>query len=458
MKTLKRAAAGLLALLLPILFLLPVQAAQGARYALYTDIVAQIDGHPIRSYNVDGRTAVVAEDLRGYGFEVGWIAGKRIVTVRRAPGADGGPLTPDRWPAYTPAPLTHPVGSRAKRILSTDIVTYVAGSRVDSFNIDGETLIWFDDLAPYGAVTWDPARRVISLTLGDPLAIRLNALISAVEAWKETAGANSLYTLYEGKDGTLFTADWSGTPHGGSYQMVYVDRLGNAADIPELLHGVGLSSYAQPRNIRIEDSGDITFDAPLRETLDGATGAYRDLGDAYCTVHVQTGRVDYVPLAGEVSRWSGQYRSGEWMEDPDVLEATVGRIQGSGRVENLDAVRLPGGPGDILLCLDQDSVYLNIRDGFIQDSGNSGGFQRSCAALQDLGLPSVTREDFSPVNSPELRQAAARYFRVELNGQAVPGNLWWGRGNGHSDLNFDFDRPVALSEGDVLTVWMGMPG
>ena len=43
-------------------------------HTLYTDIVALIDDHPIRSYNVDNRMVVVAEDLRGYGFYAIWHA------------------------------------------------------------------------------------------------------------------------------------------------------------------------------------------------------------------------------------------------------------------------------------------------------------------------------------------------------------------------------------------------
>lgn len=44
---------------------LPSSAAGTGRavdWALYTDITAQINGHPLRSYNVNGSTAVVAED------------------------------------------------------------------------------------------------------------------------------------------------------------------------------------------------------------------------------------------------------------------------------------------------------------------------------------------------------------------------------------------------------------
>ena len=154
---------------------LPSSAAGTGRavdWALYTDITAQINGHPLRSYNVNGSTAVVAEDLRGYGFQVLWDAEDRTLSVERAADSTGCPALPASWPDYTPPALTQPVGTRAQPILSTDIDTYVAGQYVRSCNIGGETLIWFSDLAPYGAVAFDEDSRTAELTLGDPMQIQ----------------------------------------------------------------------------------------------------------------------------------------------------------------------------------------------------------------------------------------------------------------------------------------------
>ena len=52
-------------------------------HTYYTDITAQIDGHPLPSYNIGGETAVVAEDLREYGFSVVWDGEARTLTVER---------------------------------------------------------------------------------------------------------------------------------------------------------------------------------------------------------------------------------------------------------------------------------------------------------------------------------------------------------------------------------------
>lgn len=47
----------------------------------YTDIVTTLDGRRINSYNVNGRTAIVAEDLRDYGYEVIWNETDRTLNI-----------------------------------------------------------------------------------------------------------------------------------------------------------------------------------------------------------------------------------------------------------------------------------------------------------------------------------------------------------------------------------------
>ena len=43
-----------------------------AQEAQYTDIDTYINHYPINAYGIDGKLAVVAEDLRDYGFNVDW--------------------------------------------------------------------------------------------------------------------------------------------------------------------------------------------------------------------------------------------------------------------------------------------------------------------------------------------------------------------------------------------------
>ena len=59
------------------------------------------------------------------------------------------------------------VGQNAVPYLETDIRTYLDGKLVESFNIDGKTIIYFEDLKPYGEVTWVPGVRAIKMWIDD---------------------------------------------------------------------------------------------------------------------------------------------------------------------------------------------------------------------------------------------------------------------------------------------------
>ncbi len=47
----------------------------------HTDIVTTLDGREINSYNVNGRTAIVVEDLRDFGYDVIWDEEERTLNV-----------------------------------------------------------------------------------------------------------------------------------------------------------------------------------------------------------------------------------------------------------------------------------------------------------------------------------------------------------------------------------------
>lgn len=129
-------------------------------YVLYTDIVTYINGSPIASYNIDGYTAVVVEDLSAYGFNVTWNALKRTLSVTRG-------STDTITSNYRPTANTHTIGSRAMAVLYTDIVTYLNGTKVKSYNVNGRTIIYVDDLAEFysSSYVWSAGRRTLSMTL-----------------------------------------------------------------------------------------------------------------------------------------------------------------------------------------------------------------------------------------------------------------------------------------------------
>lgn len=127
-------------------------------YAQPTDIVATINGYQLESYNVDGYTYICVEDLRYYGFDVYYDNYSRTLSVTRNWGVssiDPQNTNPNFWS----------IGSNntRKKILYTDITTYVNGNYVPSCNINGQTIIQFDHLRAFGGVNYNDSKREISL-------------------------------------------------------------------------------------------------------------------------------------------------------------------------------------------------------------------------------------------------------------------------------------------------------
>ena len=127
---------------------------------LYTDIVAKINGHDIASYNIDGYTVVVAEDLRNYGFNVVWSEYDRSLYITKNESATY--VTSTYIAPFVPKTQ---VGEKADFVLYTDIKTYMDGNLVTSFNIGGRTVVYFNDLQRYGGVSYDDNARVLSVVL-----------------------------------------------------------------------------------------------------------------------------------------------------------------------------------------------------------------------------------------------------------------------------------------------------
>jgi hypothetical protein len=119
---------------------------------LHTDVTATINGQIIPSFNINGNTMIIVEDLRSYGFDVTWNGDTRTLRV--------GSFDPDR--PVTPKPV-ETVNLRPGTIrfsyIATDIKTLVNGVEIESFNIRGQTIIKFDYLSAYGNVRIPPQER-----------------------------------------------------------------------------------------------------------------------------------------------------------------------------------------------------------------------------------------------------------------------------------------------------------
>lgn len=158
-------------------------------YAKYSDIAAYINHYPITSYNIKDNTVVVAEDLQNYGFNAEWNGEKRSLSITR--NTDMKKITP----YGTVYKYSNQAGQNSYPYLETDITAYVNGERVESFNIDGKTCIYLNDLVPYGEVVWVPEVRALKMWIEDLPMQNYSALseapVPAVSAVSSSAGGSS---------------------------------------------------------------------------------------------------------------------------------------------------------------------------------------------------------------------------------------------------------------------------
>ena len=259
-------------------------------HTYYTDIAAQINGHPLRSYNIGGETAVVAEDLREYGFSVIWDGEARTLTVERDLE---GEVTGD----YQPQGQTQTVGAQAGDIYYTDIKTYVQGERVTSYAIGGETAIRFSELERTGTLTWEEEARTASLTLAeDPMEAALDELKADVEEWMAVTEGNSYWEVYPNEQGALFVGHYSGMTRGSTTKMIQVSHTGEQVELAGRLPG-DLASYFVPRDIQVDDAGRyVTFYAVIRGGIDNGTGSVNGDADYHFTFDVETGKLTWEPV------------------------------------------------------------------------------------------------------------------------------------------------------------------
>ena len=177
-----------------------VTLAAGEKFAVKSDIKAYIDYTPIKSYNIDGYTYVIAEDLRGYGFEVIWNNDNRTLNIFRnslqTPFYTKELRDSDSAPVYT-----------LYRIYETDIKTFLNGEEVNAFNIGGQTIIQIDEFTRCGNFTWDADKREVVVTTYEN---ELRNLYEQLENKSEITDSAALTGGYS----YIGQVNESGLPHG----------------------------------------------------------------------------------------------------------------------------------------------------------------------------------------------------------------------------------------------------
>lgn len=161
-------------------------------YTKHTDICAYINDYIIPSYNIEGYTGIVAENLRNYGFNVVWNEQERTLDISR--NSEITTITQYLIPTQiAPSKL----GKDAYAVLETDIKTYVNGEMVKSYNIGGQTIIIFDALSAFGSIEWDEYSRKIKLWVNDGL--NVSSYETQPLPYSETKQYNDVYRTPYGK-------------------------------------------------------------------------------------------------------------------------------------------------------------------------------------------------------------------------------------------------------------------
>lgn len=119
-----------------------------------TDIKTYINGYEIPSMNINGHTAIVAEDLRNYGFDVIWSPVDRSLVIKQKSSKKIKPISIKRN-------NNSKIGEKIGSVLYTDIKTYIKDSEIKSFNIDGYTVIFIDTLKEFGDIRWNEEKREV---------------------------------------------------------------------------------------------------------------------------------------------------------------------------------------------------------------------------------------------------------------------------------------------------------
>ena len=132
---------------------------------LSTDIVTYIEGVRVPSYNINGRTAVIAQNLNALGknlnFGVSFDEETRTLTIT---DKDIFMTGQDEALIYSDTSSSKPVGTPVGDVYYTDITTNFNGTFIESFNIGGLTCVYSDDLAKLcGTYIWDEENRTVNV-------------------------------------------------------------------------------------------------------------------------------------------------------------------------------------------------------------------------------------------------------------------------------------------------------
>lgn len=167
MKKSKRITLAIVLIIAMTIFSVPVFSNVAIGYTTISNIVTYINNYPIRSFNINGDTAIVAEDLKFYGFGVSYDYTTRILSIEYGPMIQIHPQA-DTGKTANGEPIVryqYNLGTKLYDIYQTDIKTYINGEQIQGFNINGQTAIYASELARFGDISYNDIERNLYITL-----------------------------------------------------------------------------------------------------------------------------------------------------------------------------------------------------------------------------------------------------------------------------------------------------
>ncbi len=145
--------------------------------AVNTDIYAYINHAAIPSYAVfGGFSAIAAEDLRDYGFDVVWSADERTLNITRS----GAKYMTPRIFKKTAEPNTYFCD-----ILQTDIRVYLNGIEISAYAADGVMMVPLEAFRAAYAVDYSDSDRALRMTVPDlDMLCYMNLNSTGIEAYE----------------------------------------------------------------------------------------------------------------------------------------------------------------------------------------------------------------------------------------------------------------------------------
>lgn len=126
---------------------------------IYSDIGAYVNHYPIASYSCIGKTVVVAEDLRNYGFDVDWNGDARTLNI-----------LPNYTKEISGCGTVYSGAGRQGNVFTytcdSDIKVYIGDIEIPAYCIDGYMMVSIEDLADLSEgieFTWDSSTRSAKL-------------------------------------------------------------------------------------------------------------------------------------------------------------------------------------------------------------------------------------------------------------------------------------------------------